>query len=226
MWLAKAIQSVKAQTDKNWEYIISDDGSDDSTYMVVMDAKQDDHRIHFVRSPQNKGNAFAIKRGIEASTGDYFCLLSDDDAYSPQYVRNMRYALDENPDVGIVYCDTRVEYIDGIFGGEAGWTNELTCPPAEQLIMHNVVNGFMMRRSEYDRIGGWPTRFQIANDWDFFLNAYMSGVKFMPLHQPLYTYRYWIGGLTYQKRRLQLDESMQIMQWHRQNLYPIMQNKA
>jgi hypothetical protein len=79
----------------------------------------------------------------------------------------------------------------------------------------------MANRSMYDALGGWPTRFKIANDWDFFLMAYASGMRLLRITDPLYVYRYWVGGHTFTDRKLQLDESNQIMELYRQGLMDV-----
>lgn len=219
--LTKAVASVMAQTMTDWELIISDDGSTDETPMLAADLARQDQRISVVRSETNRGVAWAIRRGVEASTSKRWCLLSDDDEYRPTYLEVLFKALDANPDYDMVYAGVWVEYWDTIFGGRAGQANEMPLAYPDELSHRNVVWGFMAERSMYDALGGWPTRFRIANDWDFFLTAYASGMRLLRISDPLYVYRYWVGGHTFTDRKLQLDESDQIMRLYRQGLMDV-----
>lgn len=219
--LMKAVSSVLNQTMTDWELIISDDGSTDETSMVAHDLALQHANVFLVRSEKNRGVAWAIRQGMEAATAKRFAFLSDDDEYRPTYLETLGAALDANPDYDMVYAGVWVEYWDAIFGGRAGQANEMPLAYPEELPYRNVVWGFMANRSMYDALGGWPTRFKIANDWDFFLTAYASGMRLLRITDPLYVYRYWIGGHTYTARRLQLDESDQIMELFRQGLMDV-----
>ena len=210
--LTKAVASVLNQTMTDWELIISDDGSTDETPMLAADLARQDQRISVVRSEKNRGVAWAIRQGMEAATAKRFAFLSDDDEYRDTYLETLYTALDANPGYDMVYAGVWVEYWDTIFGGRAGQANEMPLAYPDELPYRNVVWGFMANRSMYDALGGWPTRFKIANDWDFFLMAYASGMRLLRITDPLYVYRYWTGGHTFTDRRLQLDESEGIRQ--------------
>jgi len=81
-FLAEAIESVLAQTYRNFELIIVDDGSTDATkglcerYLV-------DKRVR-VLSQRNRGLGAARNLGIENSSGEFICLLDDDDLWKPE----------------------------------------------------------------------------------------------------------------------------------------------
>jgi len=219
--LTKAVASVVAQTMTDWELIISDDGSTDETPMVAHDLALSHDKVFLVRGETNQGVAWAIRRGMEAATAKRFAFLSDDDEYRPTYLETLYRALDDNPEYDMVYAGVWCEWRDTIFGGTAGRAQEMPLAYPEELPDRNVVWGFMANRSMYDALGGWPTRFRIANDWDFFLTAYASGMRLLRITDPLYVYRYWVGGHTFTDRKLQLDESDQIMQLYRQGLMDV-----
>ncbi len=107
-YLATAIESVLAQTYKDLEIIVIDDGSMDDTPDVVVPYLD---RITYIRQV-NKGLPAARNTGIRASTGDFIALLDSDDSWLPQKLtRQMPLFLD--PTVGIVYTDFSVLYADG-----------------------------------------------------------------------------------------------------------------
>lgn len=219
--LMKAIGSVLTQTEQDFELIISDDGSTDETPIVAQDLVKQDSRIQYIRSEENRGVAWAVRQGVEASHCDRFACLADDDEYKPTYLEVYSKALDENPEYDIVYGGVLVEYWNSIFGGREGESVIMSLAYPYELPSRNVVWGFMMKRASYDALGGWPTRFRIANDWDFFLMAYASGMKFLRIEDPLYVYRYWTGGHTFTDRKQQLEESDEVVRMYREGLLDV-----
>ncbi|MGC9027254.1 MAG: glycosyltransferase family 2 protein [bacterium] len=76
--IGRAIDSIIKQTYTNWEIIVIDDGSTDTT-KVIMDEYLKDSRIKFISYPENKGVNHARNVGIERATGDVIALLDSDD---------------------------------------------------------------------------------------------------------------------------------------------------
>lgn len=216
--LIKAVGSVLSQTMSDFELIISDDGSTDETPMVAQDLVNQDSRIQYIRSDENRGVAFAIRQGVEVSHCKRFSLLSDDDEYRPNYLEVLYKALDDNPEYDMVYGGVYVEYWNSIFGGREGENVIMNLAYPYELPDRNVVWGFMTKRAMYDALGGWPTALRIANDWHFFLMAYASGMKLLRIEDPLYVYRYWTGGHTFTDRKQQLDESDEVVRMYREGL--------
>ena len=219
--LQKAVGSVMAQTMPDWELIISDDGSTDETPMVAHDLALSHDKVFLVRGEQNQGQAWAIRRGVEASTSKRWCLLSDDDEYRPTYLEVLFKALEANPGHDMVYAGVWVEWRDTIFGGTAGRAQEMQIAYPDDLPDRNIVWGFMAERAMYDALGGYPTRMSIAHDWDFFLTAYASGMRMLRITDPLYVYRYWVGGQTFTNRAQQLAESDQVQELYRKGLMDV-----
>jgi len=210
-----------AQTMSDFELIVSDDGSTDDTEMVVTDLAKQDSRIQYIRSDTNRGVAWAIRNGVEASRCERFSLLSDDDEYRTAYLETLCHALDENQQYDMVYCGVYVEYWDSIFGGRAGENVIMALGSPHELPSRNVVWGFMAKRQMYNALGGWPTDLHVANDWHFFLKAYASGMNMIRIEDPLYVYRYWTGGHTFTDRLRQLNESDEIVRMYQEGLLDV-----
>lgn len=83
-YIEKAIRSVMTQTFTDWELIVIDDCSSDSTPAIVKRLAQEDDRIRFVSNPENCGVAKTRNRGLDLSTGDYAAFLDSDDIWCPQ----------------------------------------------------------------------------------------------------------------------------------------------
>lgn len=79
VWLA--IKSVIAQTYDNWELLVVDDCSTDTSSKVVSEIAKDEPRIKYIKNEKNMGAGFSRYTGIKNATGDYIMFLDSDDTY-------------------------------------------------------------------------------------------------------------------------------------------------
>ncbi|MEH2919970.1 glycosyltransferase family 2 protein [Samsonia erythrinae] len=98
--LEESINSILLQTYNNWELIVTDDCSDDSTLEILKKFSEIDNRIKFFLNEKNMGAGFSRNKSIEAAKGDYIAFLDSDDLWLPEklekqinFMRNNNYAL-------------------------------------------------------------------------------------------------------------------------------------
>ncbi|MEU6285163.1 glycosyltransferase family 2 protein [Streptomyces sp. NPDC047028] len=85
--LPRAVASLRAQTHSNIEIVISDDHSTDDTPSVARALAAQDHRIHYLRLPENSGGCSAPRnRAIEIARAPYLMFLDSDDELPPNAV--------------------------------------------------------------------------------------------------------------------------------------------
>lgn len=108
-FIAEAIQSVLDQTFQDFEIIITDDGSVDSTIKEI--EKFDDPRIKLFKLDRNQGFYFAFKKCLEESCGDYIAMLSSDDIFLSDKLEKQVKFLDENKNYAAVFSFAQI--IDG-----------------------------------------------------------------------------------------------------------------
>src|SRR5262245_19694287 len=104
-YLQEALDSIAAQTFTDYELIISDNASTDSTAAICQARASRDSRIRYSRNPVNIGGDRNYYRCFELSRGDYFLGVAHDDRFHPDYLRRMIEVLDANPTV--VFCHAR-----------------------------------------------------------------------------------------------------------------------
>lgn len=83
-YIEQTIRSVQAQTYENWEMIIVDDCSSDSTVDIIKKISEEDPRVKILVQPQNGGAAKARTRSMKAGTGKYVAYLDADDIWKSQ----------------------------------------------------------------------------------------------------------------------------------------------
>ena len=82
-FIGESMESVLAQTFKNWELIIVDDCSSDNSVSVIENYCQNDKRIRLITSKKNGGAGICRNTAIEASQGRYIAFLDSDDLWTP-----------------------------------------------------------------------------------------------------------------------------------------------
>lgn len=109
-YLREAIDSILAQTFVDFELVISDNASTDSTQRICEEFAARDERIRYVRADTNRGGSWNFHRVVELGRGEYFRWAAHDDTIRPTYLERCVKVLDDDPSV--VLCHTSVEIID------------------------------------------------------------------------------------------------------------------
>jgi hypothetical protein len=191
--LGEAIDSVLAQTRKDFEIIVIDDGSSDNTVAVV--AGYADPRVR-VYSQENAGPSAARNRGIALAAGEYVSSLDSDDLWLPDYLAEMGRALEENPRAGFAY--TRAWILDASDRFRTVPTGAWHRPPTpmlpreqfvSELLQECFVNAPTIRRAALERVGGYDEGLSHGEDWELWLRLANSGFQAVRVEGPLTIYR-------------------------------------
>ena len=114
--LPDALASLVAQSFEDWEAVVVDDASTDSTFEVAQ--ASGDSRVRVIRCDENRGPAGARNLAAAESSGELVALLDADDAWMPEYLERQVSCFDaeeaRSAGVGIVACDARVVTEDGV----------------------------------------------------------------------------------------------------------------
>jgi len=166
-WVREALDSVLAQTVRDLEVIVIDDGSTDGTG-AILDACRDP-RVRVVHQPR-AGLTRSLNRGIHTSTAPLVARLDADDVALPErFARQMAF-LDAHPEVGLVGTGCREIAPSGEILGTVR-------PPADDgairrgLIRRNpfVHSSVMLRRAVLEQVGGYDEGLDVAQDYDLWL---------------------------------------------------------
>jgi len=106
-FLPYALESVRAQTYKNWELIIIDDGSTDNTENICRNfAKNIDQPFKYFYQ-ENQGVASARNYGLKVAKGDFIAFLDSDDRWYPWHLAKNLRAFEYNHDLNFVFSAER-----------------------------------------------------------------------------------------------------------------------
>lgn len=187
-YVEQAINSVLAQQDVDFEFLIADDGSSDNTRDVV--ASIVDDRIRFFPNTINRGACVVTNELIQRATGNYIALINSDDYWSGD--RKLSYQLSvltENPLLGATFG--RAQFVDS----EGNNISRFTLPFGEVFEQDNRSQGkwirrffehgncichptVLIRRKIYDELGLYNNRLRQLPDFDMWIRL----VKRYPIH--------------------------------------------
>ncbi len=203
-FLPGAVKSVLAQTHRNFELLIIDDGSTDSTKETVKKFQDKDGRIKYFYQ-ENRGISSARNFGIRKSSGDYFAFLDSDDEWFPEKTEKQLALFSGNPGLGFAGCNKLIEVIDSsgrviktldLYGRKfPGGNRRFT---AEDFLSFNSpVNPtcVMISREALLKTGFFDENFYYAEDSDLWIRLSVN-YSFETLWEPLARYRRWPGSIS------------------------------
>ena len=185
--LSQTLDAILAQRHVEWECVVVDDGSTDTTLAMARDYARRDPRIRVV-SQENQGTAGAYNTGVATSAGEWIVMCSADDLLLPAHMTEMSAAIEDAPGPDIWSSNGYFLRGDGstiVYGPEfiRGGMDLL------QLIGDCFFGvGATYRREVFDRIGGYRTGIY-AEDYDFWLRALARGATHGYLDTPLSVHR-------------------------------------
>lgn len=190
-FLAETLDSVVAQSFGDWECVVVDDGSTDSSLTIARSYVEKDERFSVIEQ-ENQGPAAARNNGIKNTSGKYILPLDGDDIIAPTYIEKAVSFLDSHPNVKLCYC--RAEYF-GAMSGE--WI--LPVYKYEEMIWQNCIFcSALFRRIDFDMTGGYNENMRGGyEDWDFWLSFLNADSQVFQLPEILFRYRVTKTSRTY-----------------------------
>ncbi len=187
-FLDERIGSILKQTYQNYEIFFLDDASTDNSISLVQE-KYAQYITQIEVNQQNSGSPFIQwNKGVRLSQGEYIWIAEADDTCALDFLQRATHILQENPSVGLVYCqtlpiDTNGNIIDENFYrhyvsdlNSLRWANDFQnhgVREVEQYLARKNtitnVSGVLFRRSAYLQAGYAPETMRMCGDWMFYV---------------------------------------------------------
>ena len=106
--LIEAIDSILSQTFRDFELVIFDNASTDSTEDVCRACANRDPRIRYLRGEVNRGMQYSHNQVVKLSRGEYFHFAGHDDLLAPRFLERCVDVLDTRPEVVLCFCNFNV----------------------------------------------------------------------------------------------------------------------
>jgi len=168
-YLAEALASVAAQTYRDYEVVVVDDGSTDARTLAILERARSEPGLTVIRT-ENRGPAAARNLAIERARGTYVLPLDADDYLAPAFLARTVPVLDAEPGIGVVYTWV------GLVGSHHGVWRTGGFTLHELLTRCTIHVASLYRREIWSDVGGYDGRFvESCEDWDFWLGAVAHG---------------------------------------------------
>lgn len=191
----KCYQSLIAQTEKDWEAVILDDGSTDDSLEVIRKIIGDDTRFKINLNDQNRGIGYTKKRLIQLAESEICGFLDPDDALTAQALELVLKTHLEYPEAGMVYsnlvfCD---EHLNPKSVHKA---KQITGLDQSYFNFNGEISHFATFKKEiYEKTSGIDPFLKIAEDKDWYMKmCEVAPVQY--IDEDLYLYRIHQNGIS------------------------------
>jgi glycosyltransferase involved in cell wall biosynthesis len=206
-FLAQAIESALAQTYRDIELIVVDDGSPDRSEESIA-AHFGDPRLTYIRQ-DNRGVAAARNHGIRASAGQLIAFLDQDDVWLPDKLGRQVAALADHPAAMLVHgYQAYIDATGARIPYAADWVADLEGACFRDLFLRNRIGILtaVVRRECFDAVGPFNESIPGADDYELWLRiarqfpiAFVGGL-------PLACYRVHDANVSHDHFRMELAE--------------------
>lgn len=163
-FLQEAINSVLAQTYSNWELLVINDGSTDSSRDIVL--ANTDPRVRLIDNEQNMGIINTRNRGIELANGKYIAWLDADDIAMPTRIEKQVRFLEKHPDCGAVGTLFQQLTTDGTLGKIYEFPTGRKEVRTHLLIENCICNSSTMLPATLMKVSKYLHEFEVAEDYE------------------------------------------------------------
>ncbi len=181
-YLAEAIESCLNQTYRHLEIIVVDDASPDRCAEIAESYSKRDARLRVVRLPSNSGVAGAFNAGFSASTGLYHTRLAQDDLFDSAAIETFVGFMESNKAIGLAYSDSY------FFNEQARGDLHVFKAARPEDLFHEQTNiGLCLfwRAEVWSQVGGFDSRYDMAEDYDFCRRVHQRAKLGKPDSKPL-----------------------------------------
>lgn len=178
-FLEATLRTIQSQTFKDWELIVTEDGSKDRTEEFVLDfSLKATQNVVYNRHPTNRGLPATRNTGITAASGEWIVFLDADDLWKPDHLENLVSA-------------SHIETCDAVFSGsveydDATWTKLSTHTPSNRDLADLPLALFtgrlsikssaaMIKRESLQRFGPVAAEFPLCSDTEYWLRILSQG---------------------------------------------------
>ncbi len=219
-FLPEAMQSVLGQSFNDFEFLIVDDNSSDTTKNILADYQVKDPRIIFWSNPVNQGLTKNLNAALAKARGEFMARLDSDDAWlDKNKLKKQLDFLDKNPNYCLVGCWAEV------CGPKNKKLYDLKYPAGdgeirEQLLVRNcfVHSGILARTNAVKEAGVYGAGRQYIEDYALWLEL-GKRYKFGNIPEIMVSYRVNDLGITRTKNKEQIKAVLSLIKEYR-NAYP------
>jgi glycosyltransferase involved in cell wall biosynthesis len=192
LYLTQRIESILNQTFKDYELILLDDASTDSSLDILR--RYSGSNIRLIENSSNSGSPFKQwNKGVKLATGKYIWIAESDDYCENTLLEKLVARMESSPDIHLAFAQTTLVNAQGktinSFGENyrflfktSRWENNFVANGKDEcrkyLMKYNTIpnaSAAMMRRDTYLEVGGAPEDFKLNGDWMLYTKILLKG---------------------------------------------------
>jgi glycosyltransferase involved in cell wall biosynthesis len=206
-YIEESVRSILGQTLENFEFIIVDDGSTDSTFNKLQQIG--DPRLRIIRQ-SNQGQTSALIAGIQHAKGDLIARLDDDDYSLPNRLMSQLKFMEAHPKVSL--CGSRFQELHR--GRLVAQRVPFVQTNTEIKRIMSFYNPFahssvMFRHDAYFKVGGYSKKYTISMDYDLWLRLMDVG-EVCNIDEAFTVIRLHNNSVSMKQERLKILEGIEI----------------
>jgi glycosyltransferase involved in cell wall biosynthesis len=221
-YIEDAIESVLSQTLADFELLVVDNGSEDSSLVSIERFCRRDPRVRLLRESR-RGVGYALNTGIKSADGEFVTLLASDDICHSGRLSQQVKLLEERG-TAICYSEGWIIDDEGAPTGQLYNRDVAKLPQSgsEGSIFHEIIRenfiigGSVMASRKCLEDEPFDTSLTVAEDWDLWVRL-ARRFPFYYISQPLYGYRVHSGNVRFQmnQRKIMLNHAAVFAKWLR-----------
>lgn len=173
-FIVAVLESIRAQTHRNFDLIVSDDCSTDGTWELIQSVAQKDARVKLIRTPRNLGMAGNANFAAGFAVGEYIALLHHDDILAPTLIEKWVEVARESDDIGFVFNDYDVWGVASHASERKRFRRHMD---GRRFLLGHLLRSWgcpvrgtaLIRRACFEAIGGMRERFSLLADIDLWM---------------------------------------------------------
>ena len=187
-YLSEAIESILNQTFKDFEFLIINDGSTDSSREIIL--SYDDYRIKLIENDNNIGLTKSLNKGIDIACGKYIARMDADDISMPERLEKQVDFMENHEDIAV--CGSWFSVIDD----KGNILSEVKTQINHEflffeLFFKNPIGHAttIMRKSVIEHTGRYDPDYVVTQDYYLWFRIIESGYKIHNIDRVLIYYR-------------------------------------
>lgn len=187
-YLKEAVESILNQSFDDFEFIIINDASTDSSLQILESYK--DSRINIINNGKNIGLTKSLNKGVGLAKGKYIARMDSDDISEESRFEIEYSKLEQNPQITVV--GSNVQHIDS----EGNELEVVKYPETQEEHIGNIFfantlvhSTTMFRKLNFDNVGGYNEEFYKAQDYDLWFKLLNDGGVLFNIQKSLLKYR-------------------------------------
>ena len=157
-YLEETISRIRSQTYKNYEYIVLDGGSSDSTLSII---KKNEDIINYWQSEKDQGIYFGFNKGLNFANGDLIVFVNADDTLTAEALQIISNYYIKNPEIDFIFGSVKKHW--GILHGYKPWKIYFSWG-----FYSSHSTGFYITRNAAKKVGYYDTQYKFSSDYDYF----------------------------------------------------------